>query len=328
VTRVAVRSGEGSATGEGNTVTVRTGEVATFNNGASLQHETAQASAPDGFDDWCQLRDEHESQSASRQYVSEDVIGSEDLDAYGTWRQTPQYGAVWVPAGVGPGWAPYHDGHWVWVEPWGWTWVDDAPWGFAPAHYGRWVYFGGYWAWTPGPVIAARPVYAPALVAFVGGAHWGVGVSFGVGFGVGGGVGWFPLGWNEPYVPPYAVSRGYFTNVNVTNIHVTNVTVINNYYDNRATVNNFQYANRTAPGGFTAVPASAMAGSQSVARTAVQVPPGEIARAPLAGAAPVVPTRNAVLGANAGVRAAAPPAQGLSRTVVSRNAPPPRPGSI
>ena len=36
------------------------------------------------------------------------------------------YGAVWFPS-VGPGWAPYHNGHWVWVEPWGWTWVDEAP---------------------------------------------------------------------------------------------------------------------------------------------------------------------------------------------------------
>jgi hypothetical protein len=323
VTRVVVRHGEGEATGQGNAVRLETGEMASFNNGTSLQHETSQVSAPDGFDDWCRLQIGSESNSASAGHVSADVIGAEDLDAYGSWHQTPQYGAVWVPAGVGPGWAPYHDGHWVWVEPWGWTWVDDAPWGFAPAHYGRWVYAGGYWAWAPGPVVvAARPVYAPALVAFVGGAHWGVGVSFGVGFGVGGGVGWFPLGWNEPYVPPYAVSRAYFTSVNVTNIHVTNVTVINNYYDNRATVNNFQYANRTAPGGFTAVPASAMAGSQSVARVAVQVPPSEVARAPLSGAAPVAPSRNSVLGANAGMRASVPPSQAFSRSVVTKSTPP------
>jgi hypothetical protein len=25
------------------------------------------------------------------------------------------------------------------MSPWGWTWVDNAPWGFAPFHYGRWV---------------------------------------------------------------------------------------------------------------------------------------------------------------------------------------------
>jgi hypothetical protein len=321
-TRVTVRRGEGEATGQGNRVQLGSDETATFSGGTSLQHETSSASASDGFDDWCQVRDDRAAHSASSRYVSPDVVGSEDLDQYGSWHQTPAYGAVWVPAAVGPGWAPYHDGHWLWVEPWGWTWVDDAPWGFAPFHYGRWVYAGGYWGWAPGPVVVAvRPVYAPALVAFVGGAHFGVGVSVGGGVG----VGWFPLGWNEPYVPAYAVSRNYFTNVNVTNIHVTNVTVINNYYQNTTVVNNMHYANRTVPGAFTAVPASAMASSQPVGRAALQVPPAEIARAQVGGAAPVVPSRNAVLGAGAGGHAAVPPAQVLSRQVVTNNAPPPRP---
>ncbi len=173
-TYVTVRRGEGEATGQGNGVRVRSGEEATFSNGTSMQHQISDAAAPDGFDDWCHVRNERAGRSESARYVSPDVIGADDLDQYGSWRQTPNYGAVWVPSGVGPGWAPYHDGHWVWVEPWGWTWVDDAPWGFAPCHYGRWVYGGGYWGWSPGPaVIVARPVYAPALVAFVGGEHWG-----------------------------------------------------------------------------------------------------------------------------------------------------------
>ena len=37
--------------------------------------------------------------------------------------------------------------------------------------------------------MVARPVYAPALVAWVGGPHLSVNVSF----GGGGGVAWFPL---------------------------------------------------------------------------------------------------------------------------------------
>ncbi|HZR57212.1 MAG TPA: DUF6600 domain-containing protein [Terriglobales bacterium] len=319
-TYVTVRRGEGEATGQGNGVQVRSGEVATFTNGTSMQHEISNASAPDGFDDWCRVRNERAGHSESARYVSPDVIGAEDLDQYGSWRQTPDYGAVWVPSGVGPGWAPYHDGHWVWVEPWGWTWVDDAPWGFAPCHYGRWVYAGGYWGWSPGPVVmVARPVYAPALVAFVGGAHWGVGVGSGVG------VGWFPLGYNEPYVPPYRVSRNYYNNVNITNTHITNVTVINNYYNNTTVVNNIHYANRTAPGGFTAVPASTMASSQSVRRAALNVPPAEVARAQVGTAAAVAPSRNAVLGLHAGAHAAVPPAQAVSRQVVTKTAPPPRP---
>src|SRR3974390_586891 len=96
------------------------------------------------------------------------MTGYEDLDSAGQWRYVANYGTVWVPTAVPAGWAPYRYGHWVWIAPWGWTWVDDASWGFAPFHYGRWVYAGGAWGWAPGPVYVA-PVYAPALVAWFGG---------------------------------------------------------------------------------------------------------------------------------------------------------------
>ncbi len=321
-TLVTVRNGAGEATGDGPGVSVRSGQQVSFSNGQSMQSQTYDAPAFDGFDDWCRVRDDRETHSQSAQYVSPDVVGSADLDEYGAWSQVPNYGPVWRPSHVDVDWAPYHDGHWIWVEPWGWTWVDDAPWGFAPSHYGRWVYTGGYWGWTPGPlVVTARPVYAPALVAFVGGSNWGVGVSFGGGAG----VGWFPLGYNEPYIPPYRTSRNYFTQVNVTNIHVTNVTVINNYYNNRTVVNNIHYVNRDQPRAFVAVSASAMSSGQSVRRVAVNVPREQIERAPMAGAAPVAPVRNSVLGVHAGVRAAAPPMRTVQRQVVTRTAPPPRP---
>src|SRR6266849_2839587 len=91
-------------------------------------------------------------------------------------RDEPSYGAVWYPQAVPADWAPSRYGHWRWVEPWGWTWIDDQPWGFAPFHYGRWAYIGNRWGWTPG-VIVARPVYAPALVAFIGGANWSLSLS-------------------------------------------------------------------------------------------------------------------------------------------------------
>ncbi len=41
-------------------------------------------------------------------------------------------GTVWYPQSVPTNWAPYRDGHWAYVAPWGWTWIDDAPWGFNP----------------------------------------------------------------------------------------------------------------------------------------------------------------------------------------------------
>jgi hypothetical protein len=328
-TSIAVWRGEGEANGQGPGVKIHSGHQVTFTAGTSLEHQMASAPGFDGFDDWCRVRDDREDHARSYQYVSADVVGADDLDEYGTWRTVGAYGPVWVPT-VAPGWAPYHYGHWVWVEPWGWTWVDDAPWGFAPCHYGRWVNTGGYWAWAPGPVVVARPVYAPALVAWVGGEHWGVSLSF----GGGGGVGWFPLGWGEPYVPSYHVSRNYFQQVNVTNTHITNITnVTNNYYvtsNNTTVVNNniqnIHYANQNVHGAVTAVPTRAMTNSESVSKVAVAVPAGELKNAALVSAAPVAPARTSVLGARAGAPTVAPPARVVAaRPVVSHVAPPPKP---
>ncbi len=157
---------------------------------------TAGAPDPDDWDRWNLGRGEQASQpSRSASYVPPDVAGSGELDQYGDWRQTPDYGAVWVPRATPADWAPYSTGRWVWDPYYGWTWVDDAPWGWAPYHYGRWVYAGGFWGWAPGPVVAA-PVYSPALVAFFGGPHVAVGV--GVPFPY---VSWVALGWGEPLIP-------------------------------------------------------------------------------------------------------------------------------
>jgi hypothetical protein len=329
-TSITVWHGEGEANGQGPGVKLKSGHQASFTNGTSLEHLLASATGLDGFDDWCRVRDKREDHARSYEYVSADVVGADDLDDYGTWRTVPTYGAVWVPA-VAPGWAPYHYGHWVWVEPWGWTWVDDAPWGFAPCHYGRWVYTGGYWAWAPGPVVVARPVYAPALVAWVGGPHFGVSLSFGGGAG----VAWFPLGWGEPYVPSYHVSRTYFQQVNVTNTHITNITnVTNNYYIsnnnttvvNNTNIRNIHYVNQNVAGAVTAVPTRAMANSQPVSKVAVAVNASEMRNASVVTAAAVAPERNSVLGARGAALTMTPPARAIvSRPVVSRVAPPAKP---
>jgi hypothetical protein len=205
-TFVTVRSGEGEATGGGQTYSVRSGERGTFTGTDSISADVVSAGGTDQFDNWGETRDRHDDASRSTRYVSPDVVGYEDLDDNGSWRDDPAYGNVWAPR-VSSGWAPYHDGHWAWISPWGWTWVDDAPWGYAPFHYGRWVSSRGDWCWVPGP-IAIEPVYAPALVAFIGGSNFGVSISVGGG-GYGDNVGWFPLGPREVYVPGYNTSRGY-----------------------------------------------------------------------------------------------------------------------
>ena len=324
-TLVTVWRGEGEATGEGRAVEIHRDEQIQFTDGTSLAHQRMDDPEPDGFDDWCQVRDRRQDQSVSARYVSADVIGYEDLDGYGTWHTVPDYGPMWVPA-VAPGWAPYRYGHWVWIDPWGWTWVDDAPWGFAPSHYGRWVYYHDAWGWVPGPA-RVRPVYAPALVAWVGGTHWGVSMTF----GSTGGVAWFPLGYGEPYIPPYHASRNYFQQVNVTNTKIVNITnVTNNYYVtnnnttvvNNTNINKIVYRNQGVDGAVTAVPRNVLVNSQPVGRVAVRVPPREIASVPPTVAPSVAPTPVSVTGS--GGQGALPP-RVAPRAVFTHVAPPERP---
>lgn len=153
------------------------------------------------------LRDEAADTGVAPVFVSPEMTGAEDLDRYGRWQQNADYGALWIPYQVPAGWAPYRYGHWVWLQPWGWTWVDDAPWGFAPFHYGRWLWAGGRWCWAPGPRVL-RPVYAPALVAWTGGAPFGMAV------GRRPAIGWVPLAPHEPYRPAYRASPGYVGRLN------------------------------------------------------------------------------------------------------------------
>jgi hypothetical protein len=83
-----------------------------------------------------------------------------ELGPYGRWVDTPEYGRVWIPSGVGPDWQPYSDGRWV-ETAWGWSFVSYVPWGSPVFHYGRWGWRGGLgWFWTPGFV------WAPAWVSW------------------------------------------------------------------------------------------------------------------------------------------------------------------
>ena len=320
-TVITVRQGEGESTGNGQTYRVHTGLRATFSGTDRLNADFSQIADPDDFDNWCDRRDHRFDDSPSSRYVSRDVVGAEDLDEYGDWRPSPEYGNVWYPR-VDAGWAPYHTGHWAWIDPWGWTWVDEAPWGYAPFHYGRWAFVGARWGWIPGP-IEVRPVYAPALVVFVGGR----------GPGFGGNVGWFPLGPREVYVPAYHVSPAYVNRVNISNTTVNQTTITNVYNTtiiNKTTVNNVTYVNRSVTGAVTAVPQNAFAGGQSVSRVAVRVNQQQLATATVSDRVAVAPARTAVLGVHADTanRVAAPPAAVLNRPVIAKVAPPPPPVSF
>src|SRR5215472_10299051 len=232
---VYVEGGAAEVTAGGEAYNAGPGQQYTFSGTDQVSYDEQPLPQADNFEEWGVERDRREERFESSRYVSPDVIGYEDLDDHGTWRDDREYGHVWIPNGVAVDWAPYRYGHWAYVAPWGWTWVEDEPWGFAPFHYGRWAVVGGGWCWVPGPVVV-RPVYAPALVVFVGGPRFNLSVSIG---GGGGGVAWFPLGPREVYVPPYHVSERYVQKVNITNttVNVTNVTNVYNTYNN-TTVNN------------------------------------------------------------------------------------------
>ena len=122
-TDARVWSGRGEATGGGNSYDVVAGQLAKFTGTDQLNHEIDQIPNRDDFDNFAFQRDQREDHAESSNYVSPDMTGASDLDEYGHWRYVADYGPVWAPAAVAPGWAPYRYGHWVWVAPWGWTWV-------------------------------------------------------------------------------------------------------------------------------------------------------------------------------------------------------------
>ncbi len=322
-TSIIVREGAGQVAGAGESYDLTPGQEYIFNGTDQLSFNAQAAPGFDDFEDWCQAQDQHENNSMSARFVSRDVDGYYDLDGNGDWQTDPDYGAIWVPAGVAVGWAPYRYGHWVWIGPWGWTWVGDEPWGFAPYHYGRWAYVrGGYWGWVPGPMVV-RPVYAPALVGFVGG-RFGVGVGFGSGFS---GVAWFPLGPRDVYIPGYRASPRYVQNINITNLRsgttiqlgeVHNPHVVSK--DAAASRMNYMYANNAVA--VTAVSRETFVGAKPVATGFVRVTPEQLQNAHVIEQTPLAPTRSSYVAAAAKPARGTPPVAFSERPVVARLNPP------
>ena len=311
-TTVTVRGGDAEIVGGGRAMVVHARESARLSGSDDrFTGDVQQAPLAASFEIWCQDRDIREEQSQSVQHISRETIGYEDLDSAGSWSEAPDYGWVWAPR-VNAGWAPYREGRWAWVEPWGWTWIDAAPWGFAPFHYGRWAMYRGSWVWVPGARVA-RPVYAPALVAFVGGPGGGLTIALGGGLQ---GVGWFPLGPHEIYRPAYRHSDRYIRQVNVTTINVTNINV-----------DNVRYMNQNA-GSVTVVSRDVFVGARPVRNAHMTVGGDAIARGRVFGStAALAPERTSVL-VHTQAANARPPARFERRTVVVRQAPPPPPVSF
>ena len=319
-TVVTVREGEGDVTGGGVEFHLDSGDRDVFSGTDSLTYDGGNAGRLDEFDQWGRSRDDREERAQSARYVSRDVIGYEDLDEYGDWRSVPDYGYVWFPSRVAAGWAPYRFGHWVWIEPWGWNWVEDEPWGFAPFHYGRWAEYGGGWCWVPGPIVV-RPVYSPALVVFVGGPRFGISLTI----GGGGGVAWFPLGPREVYVPPYRSSLRYMQHVNITNTTV-NIVNVTNVYNNRDGSRD-TYMHRRNIGAVTAVSRDTFVNARPVNRAALRVDSRQLQDAEIQRSISVAPDRRSIIGAGEPARVR-PPETVMRRQVIVKETPAPPPVSF
>jgi len=241
-TALIVRSGDAELDNGNGPIRLRDGQrvrLAAGDQYADVQNLTMQ----DTFDEWCMARERDIAEAEATRYVSREVVGYEDLDAYGSWHSEAGYGTVWAPTVIYGGWAPYRYGRWTWISPWGWTWIDRAPWGFAPFHYGRWAFLSHGWCWVPGPRLH-RPVWAPGLVAWQRGPNLGNPHDRP--------VSWIPLGPHDVYVPSKNVTPRYLRNVNISNTAITNNAFITNVAKNR--VRDIRFANRDVPGAITTVP--------------------------------------------------------------------------
>lgn len=305
---VAVFSGQAQVSGRTQSFTLDPEQRGEFHGGEVLGVEFTDLQPADAFDLWSGLRNQREDAALSANYVSREVPGYESLDQYGTWDQEPDVGAVWVPR-VAVDWAPYSAGRWLWLPPWGWTWVDDSPWGFAPSHYGRWVRGHAGWCWAPGG-FALRPVYAPALVAWIDAPA--------------GGVAWVALGYNEIYRPPYRASDRYLREINVSNTYIGPTAAVGADRGGR------RYVNQTVTGAVSAVSRENFVAAKPVKQGRMLLDPRIIAVATATTAKPAVaPTAESygrALPGSHGPVAAPNPAL-FRRVTVAQTAPPVLPGN-
>jgi hypothetical protein len=306
-TVVKVSDGEVKATGPSQNAMVRSGHSVSFTGTEKVTAEFYSLGEPDEFDSWTGERERRDYLASSRsEYVSPDVTGYQDLEEYGTWSTDATYGNVWTPSNVGVGWSPYSYGRWAWVSPWGWTWVDNAPWGYAPFHYGRWAHVNNRWCWVPGPR-HVRAVYAPALVGWNGSRH--------------GYVSWFPLGPGDVYSPDGRYSRRYLERVNETNTQIAR-TALEEVLERRA--RGVKYHNRAAPGAVTTVARETFTSAEQVGDRRVRLDDRDITRSEATTASPgIAPVIASRLGGAPSTRMrTAPPPTYFERSLNGKRLPP------
>lgn len=302
--RIAAFTGGARFFGGGAEIPIQAGDRVSF----ALTGPIAAAIEPasgDEFAEWCGGRAVDDSRLAAPYFVSRAMTGYAELDAAGGWRSSDTYGAVWEPKARPEDWAPFRNGHWRWLAPWGWSWVDDQPWGFVTSHYGRWLLVDGQWAWAPGK-FTPHPVWSPAVVAFLGTP--GVGLSYADGPGPA--IAWFPLAPGEVYWPSYTADLDYIRAVNAPDVADLSAVRIRKDGEPPGEIVNAHFANREFA---SVVPRPVFVAGGTVATALVSIPAERLHNAPAIMGSPRIgpppPVRVAAV-ASAGAHSAAehPPA--------------------
>jgi hypothetical protein len=266
--RLAVFDGAAQFAGAGSDVRIESGQTVAL-TGSDTVAVTTEPAVPDDFVEWSRGREYEETRLSAPYYISPFMTGFAELDAAGVWKINSEYGPVWFP--TDPEWAPYRIGHWSWMSPWGWTWIDDQPWGFAPSHYGRWALIDDHWAWVPGG-FAAHPVYAPAVVAFLGTP--GIGLSSADGAA----VAWFPLAPGEVYWPSYTRDLDYVRSLNLGSVQDVGTIAMQADGEPPLEVFNEDFANRQSA---SVVPRSVFINGRAVALARISLPQQRLQNAPV-----------------------------------------------
>ncbi len=283
--RVAVPAGEARFSGEGLDAVVATGA------GVLLSGDDRITMLPGSTDDdmfagWWREQKRDAGDSPALHYVSAAITGHELLDEHGAWETVAGLGAVWFPSDAPRGWVPYRFGHWRWIRPWGWTWIDDMQWGFTTSHYGRWAKVGvsdseaGRWGWVPGERIE-EPGFMPAAVAFLGTA--GVGLSYPDAFSPA--VAWFPLAPDEVYWPSFTDDPEAIRRLNagaVADLAAIGAALKGNP---PAAIVTGQYRNRRHA---TVVPRPIFVNGKSVADAVIELPERRLENAPMLAGSPSI----------------------------------------
>jgi hypothetical protein len=294
--RIAVFDGRarfvGKGPGDAAIDTTTTTGSATLLGGGDPVVASVDSAAGDDFVAWWRPPSTAGADQAALRHLSSEMTGYEALDGNGRWKTVDAYGAVWFPAAVPDDWAPYRYGHWRWIAPWGWSWIDDMPWGFAPSHYGRWASIPELdrldpsdrgperWGWVPGRRVA-DPVYASAVVAFLGTAR--VGLSYPDAFGPA--VAWFPLAPGDVYWPGHTSDLDAIRRINEGAVADLSAIAAGTNGEPPAEIVKDDYPNRRFA---SVVPRSVFLAGRAVAASLLQLPGQRLANAPLLTGSPQI----------------------------------------